>query len=244
LGYAVASQKRQAMDPRPYEIQEKIARDEFPRLDARQIRDLRPDVLGPDGRLRVLPAAFWAATVPQERALFGANTGTYSFPTVELVERLREIIAGRSAIEIGAGHGVLAEALGITGTDSYQHHEPKYRALYEQHGLKICPYGSSVVEMHASRAVRRYKPQVVIGCWCTHKYDPKKHERGGNEVGVDEPDVLRNCETYVLVGHESAHRYSGIWERKHTVEFPPYVYSRALEAGRDFIAIVEGAHGH
>lgn len=211
-------------------------------LDATNVRDLRPDALGADGRLRVLPAAFWEGTSARERAVFGARTGIYSFPTLELVARLREIIAGRSAIEIGAGHGALAEALGIPGTDSYQQREPKYRALYEGHGLKIVPYGPHVVEMHASRAVRHYRPEVVIGCWVTHKYDPRQHERGGNEVGIDEADILRHCAAYVVVGHEGVHSQKPVWSRKHTIEFPPFVYSRALSAGRDFIAIFDGSN--
>jgi hypothetical protein len=214
---------------------------QFAVVDPSDTRDLRPDVLGPDGRMQVLPAAYWASATVDERAMFGANTGIYSFPTVELVERLREIIAGRSAIEIGAGHGVLAEALGIVGTDSFQQRMPKYREIYEQNGWTLVPYGPAVVEMHASRAVRHYKPQVVIGCWTTHLYDPKQHARGGNEVGIDEPDILRHCEQYVLVGHERVHENSLIWSRKHTVECPPFVYSRALDGGgRDCIVIVEG----
>jgi hypothetical protein len=210
-------------------------------IDARNVRDLRPDALDAEGRIRVMPAAFWASTTHQERALFGSRTGIYSFPTTELVERLHDVIAGRAAIEIGAGHGVLAEALGIPGTDSFQQRLPRYRELYERSGLAIAPYGSMVAEMHASRAVRYYKPRVVIGCWVTHKYDPKQHERGGNEVGIDEPDILRHCEAYVLVGHERVHQHKPIWSRKHTIEYPSYVYSRAMEGGRDFIAIFDGA---
>lgn len=47
-------------------------------LDPTKIRDLAPEALGPDGRLRVLPAAFWAGTTPAERALFGHRHGLYS----------------------------------------------------------------------------------------------------------------------------------------------------------------------
>jgi hypothetical protein len=209
-------------------------------IDTRQLRDIRCDVLDADGRIRVLPAAFWANTTVHERAAFGLRMGIYSFPTVELVQYLRELIAGRSAIEIGAGHGVLADALGIPGTDSYQQRESKYRELYEQNGLVIVPYGPHVEKMHASRAVRHYKPEIVIGCWVTHKYDPKQHMRGGNEVGIDESDILRHCASYVLVGHERVHRDKPIWSRKHTIEFPPFVHSRALSEGRNFVAIFDG----
>lgn len=210
-------------------------------IDPSQFRDLCPLALGPDGRIQVLPASFWESTTVHERALFGARTGIYSFPTLELVERLRELIAGRSAIEIGAGHGVLAEALGIPGTDSFQQLMPQYRRIYDAGNLAIAPYGPKVVEMHASRAVRHYKPDVVIGCWCTHKYDPKQHARGGNEVGVDEFDILRHCSTYVLVGNEKVHAHTPLWDREHTIEHPPYVYSRASNGSADFIATFRGS---
>lgn len=209
-------------------------------VDASQIRDLRSLALGPDGRIQVLPASFWESTTAHERGLFGARTGIYSFPTVELVERLRELVAGRSAIEIGSGHGVLAETLGIPGTDSFQQLMPQYRRIYEAGNLAITPYGPKVVEMHASRAVRHYKPDVVIGCWCTHKYDPKQHERGGNEVGIDEFDILRNCSTYVLVGNEKVHALTPLWAREHSIEYPSYVKSRATNGSRDFIATFRG----
>lgn len=209
-------------------------------MDTTNVRDIRPDVLDAGGRMRVLPAAFWARTTAQERALFGSHTGIYSFSTIELADYLRTIIAGRSAIEIGAGNGVLAEALGIPGTDSFQQRDPRYRAFYA--GLKAVtvPYGPNVVEMHASRAVRHYKPEVVIGCWVTHKYDPREHWRGGNEVGIDEPDILRHCAAYVVVGHEHVHMEKPIWDRKHTIAYPPFVVSRAMSEGRDFVAVFEG----
>lgn len=214
--------------------------DGFHSVDPRKIRDLRPDVLDANGRMRILPASFWASTTPGERAWFGACTGIYSFPTVELVARLKEIIAGRKAIEIGAGNGVLAEALGIVATDNFQQRMPKYKLLYALQRWTTVPYGDNVVDMHASRAVRHYKPDVVIGCWVTHKYDPRAHARGGNEIGVDEPDILRHCAAYVFVGNKETHALKPIWDRPHSIEYPSYVYARAPIEGRDFIAIFPG----
>lgn len=209
-------------------------------LDPKSIRDLAPEALGPDGRLRVLPAAFWAATTPAERALFGHRYGLYSFPTTELVEHLRTLIGGRPAIEIGAGHGVLAEALGIPATDSRMQDQPHYRAHYAALGQPTVPYGPNVIDCHASRAVRRYRPAVVVGCWVTHKYDPRRHAAGGNEVGIDEPDILANCALYVVVGNEQVHAGKAIWARRHSITFPDFVYSRAQNGSRDFIATWPG----
>lgn len=210
-------------------------------LDEARIRDIADEVLDESGRIRVLPAAYWMTTTVQERALFGHRQGIYSFPTVELVEYLRALIDGRSAIEIGAGHGVLAEALGIPATDSMQQIKEPYRSVYERIGQPVVRYGPNVVDCHASRAVRRYRPQVVIGCWVTHKYDPARHEAGGNEIGVDELDIIHNCGTYVVVGNTLIHRHKGIWDRPHDVECPPWTFSRAQNGSPDFIAAWAGS---
>lgn len=204
-------------------------------LDPATTRDLTPEVMGDDGRMRVLPAAYWAATTMRERALFGHRNGIYSFPTVELVDRLRQTIDNRPAIEIGAGHGVLADALGIPGTDSRQHDDPRYRMIYLASGQPPVRYGPNVKEIHASRAVRFYKPAVVIGCWVTYKWDNDRPYAGGNEGGVDETDVMAHCDTYVFVGNDHTHRFARVLERRPRVEFPDYVYSRASQGGRDMI---------
>jgi hypothetical protein len=209
--------------------------------DIESVRDLRPETLDAEGRLRVLPAAFWAGTTRDERALFGSRTGLYSFPTEELVARLKEIINGRRTIEIGAGHGVLAEALGIPATDSFQQRMRHYAKLYAAQGLVTVPYGPAVTPMPADQAVRVYEPDVVIACWVTHKYDPAQPARKGNEVGVDELDILQHCAEYVFVGNEGVHADKPLWElQKHTIEFPAYVVSRAANGSRDFIAVVQG----
>jgi hypothetical protein len=212
-------------------------------LDPNQVRNIAPEVLDEHGRLRVLPAAYWATTTSAERALFGNRHGVYSFPTVELVEHLRELIGGRAAVEIGAGHGVLADALGIPGTDSFQQAKEPYKSYYASIGQPPVRYGPNVVDLDAAAAVRRYRLEVVIGCWITHRYDPARHEAGGNEAGVDEPDVLAHCQTYVLVGNEKIHRHKKIWARPHKVEYPPWLYSRAFNGSREFIAVWPGQEG-
>lgn len=205
-------------------------------LDPDKIRDLAPDVLGADGRLKVLPASFWAETTPDERAMFGVRHGLYGFPTLELVEYLGNLINGRSAIEIGAGSGVLCEALGIKGTDSYQQREPKYRAFYELHSQPIVEYGPNVEKIDARTAVKAFKPQVVIGSWVTHKYDPRRAFAGGNEAGVDEVPIIRRVETYVLIGNQKVHSNTPIWNLPHSIVYPDWVYSRAWNGTPDFVA--------
>lgn len=206
-------------------------------IDPNGVRDIAPEVLGPDGRLRVLPAEYWATTSPEERALFGHRHGVYGFPTTELVEYLKELIGDRKAIEIGAGSGVLAEALGIPATDSKQQEEAEYRAHYATIKQPIVPYGPNVIKCEASEAVRKYKPDVVIGCWVTHKYDMRRHSAGGNEVGVKEEYILDRCETYVVIGNEKVHAGKSIWKQPHSIIYPDWLYSRARNGTRDFIAV-------
>lgn len=205
-------------------------------LDPSNIRDLSPDVLDDTGRLKVMPAEYWAGTTREERALFGGRRGLYSFPTVELVEYLGNAINGRRAIEIGAGHGVLAEALGITATDSYQQRKPKYRKIYEDAGQTIVPYGPNVERMDAREAISRYHPEVVIGAWVTHKYNPAQHWDGGNEEGVDEAHIVKNVKLYVAIGNQKVHRGKAIWSQLHLIMYPKWVWSRAMNGSPDFVA--------
>lgn len=205
-------------------------------IDRKGVRDLAPEVLDDTGRLKVLPAEYWAGTTWQERAVFGVSHGIYGFPTTELVEYLGNLINGRRAIEIGAGHGVLAEALGIPGTDSHQQLVPKYRVVYELAGQAIVPYGPNVEKIDARAAVRKYKPDVVIGSWVTHKYDPKRPFAAGNEVGVDQKPILRRVKTYVAIGNDHVHRHDPLWDLPHEKIHPAWVYSRAMNGSPDFVA--------
>ena len=213
-------------------------------INPAHVRDIRPEVLDENGRMKILPAAFWRKTSQNERVVFGANTGIYSFPTVELVERLREIIGDRKAIEIGSGNGVRAQALGIPATDSFQQEGSIYEEEYRAQGLVPVPYGPNVEKLTAYDAVRKYDPDVVVACWVTHKFDPKQPWRKGNEVGVDEADVLAHCEEYVFVGNLSPtvmHSQKPIFAQIHETERPDWLYSRAQEHKREVLIRWKGA---
>lgn len=203
-------------------------------------RDISGEVLDQRGRLRILPAAYWAGVTPDERALVGHRHALYGFPTVELVEYLQGIIGGRKAIEIGAGSGVLADALGIIGTDNYQQAMPKYRRMIEATGQPVVRYGRNVARADAQQAVRIYRPDVVVACWVTHRYEPGRHWAGGNELGVDEAAVIDNCREYVFIGNEQVHAGKPIWSRPHHIEYPRFVYSRAVNGSRDFVCTWRG----
>lgn len=206
-------------------------------LDPLTTRDIAPSVLDSFGRLRVMPSEFWASTTPEERGWFGHQYGAYLFPTVELVASLLALIDGRKAIEIGAGNGVLAEALGITATDSRQQEAPEYRAIYAATGQPTVRYGSNVVTIDAHAAVNRYQPEVVVASWVTHKWDPARPEAGGNEAGVREEWIIDNCAEYIFIGNEKVHQHKSIWQRlPHGIAYRSFIYSRAMNGTRDFLA--------
>ena len=205
-------------------------------IDPRE-RDLSPMALDGYGLPKVLPTSFWEATTPAERALFGHRHGIYLFPTVELVAHLHELIGGRSAIEIGSGNGVLARALGIPATDNCMQRRERYRRIYEAAGQPTVTYGRNVTAMDAATAVRRHKPDVVIAAWVTHRFRYDRRWAGGNEIGVDEEDVIAHCSSYVMIGNEHIHRTKSIWDLPHTITYPPFVVSRAANGSRDFLAV-------
>lgn len=199
-------------------------------------RDISPDVLDEQGRLRILPAEYWRTTTAAERALLCVRRALYCIPTVELVARLRELIGSRKAIEIGSGNGVLAAALGIPATDNRMQEMPRYRQVYESMGQPTITYGANVDPYDAHAAVRLYRPQVVVAAWVTHKYERLRHEAGGNEIGVDEDRIIDSVESYIVIGNRGVHAGKKIWGRPHTIEHPDYLYSRAMNGLPDFIA--------
>lgn len=206
-------------------------------LDPKDVRDLTPTLLDETGQLRIVAAAELASTSPEERLLFGARHGFYGLPTKELCAFLRQRIAGRSAIEIGAGHGRLAAELGIPATDNWQQEEPALKAHYARIKQATVPYGAHVEKLSAAEAVAKYKPQVVVACWVTHLYDPARPEAEGSVFGVDEESILASCDEYILIGNEHVHRGKAIWTRPHERLTPPWLYSRAANGSPDFIAI-------
>lgn len=206
-------------------------------INVHRTRDLAPDVLTPDGQLKVMPAEYWRATTLDERVLFATVYGYYSFPTVELVQYVSSLIDGRTAIEIGAGHGGFAKALGIPATDNRMQTHPAFRLYYALHGQPTVRYGRNVIECSGNQAVRQFRPQVAVACWVTHRFDPNEPEREGNPVGLDEGDIIANVQSYIFVGNEEVHRNKPIWNLRHRIEYPPFLFSRATTAARDFVAV-------
>ncbi len=184
-----------------------------------------------------MPASFYAATTGVERAVFGVRNGIYGLPTEELVSFVRRVIGGRSAIEIGAGHGGFARALGIRATDSHLQSDPLIAAQYAALGQAVIRYGEDVDEIDAHAAVAMHRPKVVVASWVTHRFDPREPWREGNAFGVDEAAIVAACETYVFVGNARVHAAKPIWSLPHRRFEPGWVYSRTIDATPDLIAV-------
>lgn len=202
-------------------------------------RDLSDDIMR-GGTPLIVPAAYYAQTTPIERAMLGNSNGLYCLPTLELIQWLQARIAGRSAIEIGAGNGVIAHALGIIATDSKMQDDPKVAAVYESMGQPTVRYGAHVKRLEAKDAIAQYKPQVVIASWVTHLYKRDRHEHGGNMYGVNEEALLARCEEYIFIGNTEVHKGKSIWNLPHEIFYPEWLYSRTVNGSPNFIAVFPG----
>ena len=209
-------------------------------IDPSTVRDISSQLLDDRGELKPVPSAVLEQTTDVERSVFGARHACYLLPTAELVTHLRELIGARSALEIGSGNGVLAKALGIPASDSYQQDRPDIAAYYQALRQKTIRYGENVQKRDALEAVRTLRPQVVVGAWVTHRYDPRRHWAEGNMDGVDEEALLELCEQYIFIGNDSVHAKKSIWRHPHRKAYLPFIFSRAKDGSKDFIAVWDG----
>lgn len=200
-------------------------------------RDITREVFDENGDLIIHPASFYASKTPNERALVCVLNGLYGLPTLELVDWLREFIGNRSALEIGAGNGALARALGIAAVDNRMQERPEIIERYNRQGQGLVRYGSNIETLEAIKGIKKYKPQVVLGVFITHKYNPREHWRGGNMYGPDVREILKNCEQYVHIGNENTHASHVLWKYPHVLHFRPWLYTRCTSYGRDFIGV-------
>lgn len=196
----------------------------------------RDGALDQHGRLLVHPAAWWSRYTRDEIARFGHYHGYYAIPTEELVEWISTRIDGRKAIEIGAGSGVLGEALGITATDSRMQDNPTIRALYSSAYQPTITYGPRVKTFDAWVAVKTLKPRVVVAAWVTHKFVRAQDWRGGNTFGVNFAAILGLADL-IFVGNEHTHRNSPLLDWTHEHYTFPWLISRAHTDAPNFVGV-------
>lgn len=198
-------------------------------------------LLDENGYLKILPAAFYEELDPVELRVFCHVFARYGLPTIELVEFLKQRIGDQSAIEIGAGCGDLGRALGIPMTDNFCQDWPDVKAIYTAAHQPIIQYGQDVIRMDALDAVRKYKPDIVIGQWVTNWIDPNlpPPPGGGSMYGIKEDELLEECKTYIVIGNRNVHGHKPILQKRHfeIQDGDRYIKSRANDQSQNVIYI-------
>lgn len=197
-------------------------------------------LLDGDGRMRALPAAELLAIPEIDLRCWANLRARYVLPTAELVQWLKDRIAGRRAIEIGAGMGDLGRLVGIKMTDSAVQVEQRELLLYYRtmHQTPTDP-PSDVVRCEALDAIRRCRPQVVVGAFITQKYRDGDSEAsiGSSVYGVDEGKLLAHVGEYIHIGATSVHHGKRILKRAHEEMSFPWLVSRVREQSTNRIWI-------
>lgn len=190
-----------------------------------------------DGRkMKVLPTSVWRSFDWAEVRMLLHETGTYVIPTEELINYLVSRIGQERAIEICAGNGYIGRELGITMTDSYQQQDdPATVAYYEAIGQPRIRYPKDVLKYEANKAVSRFRPHTVLGCYATHRWRDDTHS--GNIKGVDFERLLHRIKRLILVGNKVTHADNPIMVQPHEEIHFPWLLTRATnqEDNRIFI---------
>lgn len=189
------------------------------------------EVLDSEGRLRILPHAFYKTQEVNTVLFFMHQFGIYVLPTLELIEFLRANIVG-SAIEIGCGNGAIGRALGIPVTDSKLQQEPLIAAYYKSINAPIISYPADVEKLDAEAAIQKYKPKTVVGAFITHKYNGKN----GNMYGVIEEKIIQSAK-YIHVGNNVTHGDKPILKHPHQSLYFDWLITRSVNQEENRIMI-------
>jgi hypothetical protein len=209
-------------------------------LPKKDVGYLSDQLLDDRGLLKVMSAEFYSSVLHDDLKIFCHLHGVYTLPTIELIAWLRTHVVPGKTIEIGAGVGTVGRELGVPITDScYMRNNPEVRSYYALMGQPITEYHEDIVELDAVDAVNKYQPEVVIGCWITHKFDESAPEREGNMFGVDEEYILKRVKKYIMVGNRTVHDLKPILKKPHKEYQFDWLYSRAANPKENVIYVWE-----
>lgn len=210
-------------------------------LPEEDVKYLAQDILDDNGLLKPMPSAYYSTVPDAHLAMFGHMHGIYLFPTIELVDAVKQEIGNRKAIEIGSGTGCLGRALGIPMTDSHIQARSDIRELYDSIGQPPIKYPPDVLKMDAKEAIEHFKPECVVAAWVTQKW--RKGDKDGFIYGVNEWDIINKVDKYILIGNFRVHKDKRIMRRggmligltvNKEMETPG-IYSRSLHRELDAI---------
>lgn len=210
------------------------------RLEENDISALEEACVDPQGRIRVMPYSFYQRFSKNDIGLFCVKYGVYVLPTEELISFLKEEMGFLRTIEIGAGNGSVGRALGIRMFDSFiQRDDPGARAYVRLIRQEPVIYGADVNKVEAVDAVRKYKPECVLGCFVTHKNWDVKAMGDIKGMLVAEEKILKakSVKKYIVCGNLKVHANKPLLDLPHrTVELEGYVTrSQSPELNRIFI---------
>jgi hypothetical protein len=188
-----------------------------------------PDLLDEKGQIKLLRAEDYDRLAADSVRLWCHRYARYNLPTTELILWLREKIANRKTIEIGAGAGDLAYHLGIPATDNRMQERPEIKFHYTMTGQPVIHYPDFVQNLDAVDAVTQHQPDVVVAAWVTQWIDPNlpPPPTGGNAWGVKEDKIVETGCTYILIGNQKVHGDKKIMALPHEEYALPFLRSRA-----------------
>jgi hypothetical protein len=188
-----------------------------------------------DGLLNIVPSKRLKEFPHSTLQMWCVKRAVYQYPTEELIDFLRQQIAGRRAIEVCAGNGAIGRALGIPMTDSYMQLIPAIRAYYKALKQAVIAPPPDVQKFTANEAVKHFKPEVVIGAWVTELYQEGKSD--GSEFGVDEMEILKSVKTYIHVGNDKSHGYKQSMRESHQHNRFDWLVSRGQDQAKNHLAL-------
>jgi hypothetical protein len=202
------------------------------------IKDLTDELIMDNGKMKLLSYKDYDKFDWKDFRTFCHVNARYGVPTIELVDYLRQAIDGRSAIEIGAGAGDLGFHLGIKMTDSKMQERPDIIKSYTAMRQPLIKYPDDVEKLDALEAVKKYKPDVVIGSWIT-TYAPHEMPYGSNPWGIKEKEILSKVETFIIVGNTNVHGDKPLRQKKHLTIHGNWIVSRAQNPDHNCIFVWE-----
>jgi hypothetical protein len=196
----------------------------LPKID---VSHLDSFFLNTDGTLKAVDDLALHQLDSTERRVWAHNNSVYQFVSKEMIAWLKGFIGGRTAIEICAGNGAIGRHLGIPATDNGYYLTAKGIGYCQSRGERPVRPAEDVINMEAIEAVEFERPRVVIGAFVPPQY---KHMYGtsssGVSWGVDEEQLLRTVETYILLGNVESHMDRRIFRNPHKEYTPPWQVTR------------------
>lgn len=195
--------------------------------------DYLDDLLLDNGLPKIVDADCLRSIHHEHLMIWCNKFGSYTIPTTELIDWLKNQIGNRSAIEICAGYGSIGRALKIPITDSHMQTKPEVIAYYRLLGQNPIRPPNDVHKLEANDAIDKFKPQVVIGCFVTQKYQsgdegsPTSPKINSSVYGVDEQSMLKKIKTYINIGNDLSHGDKRIKKYRHELHRFDWLFTRS-----------------